>query len=123
MCEPILDSHFRDSKRETRALQESRGVGHILGTFNTALHFHENDSVITDLAQLSFMTHEPEITQMWGRFHALTHAQWLGDVFTQPTREAGYTPGTEFMLGHYERLATLRVEDDFLRTRKNWPLT
>lgn len=123
MCEPILDSHFRDSKRETRALQESRGVGHILGTFNTALHFHENDSVITDLAQLSFMTHEREITQIWGRFHALTHAQWPGDVFTQPTREAGYTLGTEFFLGHYERLATLRVEDDILRTRKNWALT
>lgn len=122
VCEPILDSHFRGTKRGTRALQESGAVGYILTQFGTALHFHENGSVITDLSQLSLMTHEREITQKWGRFYSLIHARWLSDVFAELTRKAGYTPGTEFFLGHYERLATLRVEDDFLRSRKNWPL-
>ena len=122
VCEPILKAHFDGTDRRKRAVEESRVVGGLLKSVGTALHFHEDGSVITDLSQLSLMTHEREITQKWGRYYSLIHARWLSDVFAELTRKAGYTPGWEFVMGHYERLATFRVADDFLRNRKNWPL-
>lgn len=122
VCEPILVKHFHGTKREQRAIQESNAVGRILGQVGTVLHFHEDGSVVTDMSRASLMTHEREITQQWSRFYSLMHARWLAELFTDLTQQAGYAPGSEFFLGHYERLATLRVPNEYLRSRKTWPI-
>jgi hypothetical protein len=122
VCEPVLDKHFRGTSAESRAHQESRSVGRVLSQEGLTLHFHEDGSVVTDLSQASLMTRERAITQKWGRYYSLVHARWLAEVFTDLTRAPGYAPGSEFFFAHYERLATLRVPDEFLQTRKNWPL-
>jgi hypothetical protein len=122
VCEPILDKHFRGTSREARALQESQAVGEVLSQVSVTLHFHEDGSVITNPSRASLMTHERQITQKWGRYYSLVHARWLAELFTELTRGAGYAPGSEIFFAHYERLATLRVPNDFLQSRKNWPL-
>lgn len=122
VCEPILDEHFRGTSRESRAQRESQAVGHVLSEISVTLHFHEDGSVVTDPAQASLMTHERQITQKWGRYYSLVHARWLAEFFTELTREAGYSPGSEIFFAHYERLATLRVPNEYLRNRRSWPL-
>ena len=122
VSEPILVEHFRGTKREAQARQESNMVGSILEQFSVTLHFHEDGSVVTNPARASFMTHERVVTQRWGRLYALQHARWMSDLFAELTRLPGYAQGTEILFGHYERLATFRVPDEFLLTRKTWPL-
>lgn len=122
VCEPILDEHFRGTKREERARAKSRQVGAILADFSVTIHFHENGSLVTDPAQASFMTHERQITQKWGRFYSLSHARWMSEIFTELTYFAGYTAGTEYLFGHHEQLQSLRVPDTYLKNRKTWPL-
>lgn len=122
VCEPILDEHFRGTKREDRARAQSQQVGAVLGASSVTLHFHEDGSVVSDPTQASFMTHEREMTQKWGRFYSLSHARWMSDIFTQLTYRAGYTSGTEFFFGHHERLQSLRVSDVYLKGRKTWPI-
>lgn len=122
VCEPILIEHYLGTEREQRAIRDSGAVGQLLDQMGIVLHFHEDGSIITDPSQASLMTHERDITQKWGRFYSLLHARWLAELFADLTRVAGYTPGLEFFFGHYERLATFRVPDSFLRTRRTWPL-
>lgn len=122
VCEPILEEHFRGTKREQRARARSRQVGGILAASSIIRCFHEDGSVITDPTQVSFMTHEREVTQKWGRFYSLSYARWMSEIFAELTYHAGYTPGTEFFFGHHERIESLRVPDKFLKNRKTWPL-
>ena len=122
VCEPILDEHFRGTKREERARADSQRVGVMFADSSVTLHFHENGSVITDLARSCLMNHERKVTQKWGRFYSLGYARWMSELFTELTRRAGYTRGSEFFFGHYERLATFRVPDEFLKNRVTWPL-
>lgn len=122
VCEPILDEHFRGTKREERARANSQRVGTVLGDTSVTLHFHEDGSVVTDLTQASFMTHERQVTQKWGRYYSLSHARWMSDLFAEMTHSAGYTHGSEVFFGHYERVASLRIPDEFLMNRKTWPL-
>ncbi|MBB1058865.1 hypothetical protein G6020_16145 [Dietzia sp. B19] len=122
VCEPILDEHFRGTKLEKRARADSQQVGVMLANSSVTLHFHENGSVITNVAEASFMAHERKATQKWGRFYSLGYARWMSELFTELTRGVGYTPSTEFFFGHYERLATFRVPDNFLKNRATWPL-
>lgn len=39
------------------------------------------------------------------------------------THAAGYQPGLDSLFGHYEFFQTYTVDDQFLLTRKVWPLT
>lgn len=122
VCEPILDEHFRGTRREERAHAESQQVGALLADHSVTLHFHEDGSIVTDPRLASFMTHERQVTQKWGRFYSLSHARWMSEIFGELTRSAGYASGTEFLFGHYERVRSLIVTDNFLKERKTWPL-
>lgn len=123
VCEEILETHFRGTELEKHAHEESLRVGSLLNGISSTLYFHEDGSVVTNPAQVSMMVHERKITQQWGRYYLLTYARWLSELFALMTFQSGYMPGTEFFFGHYERLATLRVPDEYLLDRSSWPLT
>ena len=97
-------------------------VGGIREQFNVTLHFHEDGPVVTNASGASFITLERVVTQRWGRLYALLYAHWMSELFAELTRRPGYAAGTEILFGHYERLATFRVPNEFLLTRKTWPL-
>jgi hypothetical protein len=47
----------------------------------------------------------------------------MAEIFTELSRDGGYTQGLGVLFGHYEHFFTFTVEDEFLKTRKIWPLT
>lgn len=122
VCEPILEKHFRNTRLEKYANENPCTVGQMINSISETTLFHENGSIVTVASDAAFMAYERKATQRWGRYYSLSQARWMGELFTELTRDLGYTPGFEFFFGHYEYLQTLLVTNQYLLKRKTWPL-
>lgn len=122
VCKPILKDHFVGTHSEVIAKEKAARMQAFMGEHSVTLFFHEDGSVVQDLEKVTMMRHERTVTQRWGRFYTLSHARWLAEIFDGMTATARAEGGVNYFFGHYERVQTLRVADDLLRTRKSWPL-
>jgi hypothetical protein len=123
VVEPILDMHYRGKRAELGVKQRAAIIGAMIGDITVVLHTNETGGVMSDVTTASERTGQTKWAQKYGRFYTLAVVRWLSHVFDELTHWAGYEPGLDSLFGHYEFFQTFTVPDNFLLTRKVWPLT
>lgn len=122
VVEPILDKHYRGRRAEDGVKQRAAIINALIGDMAHVLHTNETGSVMSDITSASERTGQTKWAQKYGRFYTLSVVRWLAYIFNEMTHTAGYEPGLESLFGHYEFFQTYTVDNDFLLTRKVWPL-
>lgn len=122
VVEPILDKHYRGKKVETEVKDRATIIDAIIGHATMVLFTDESGNMMTDVTTASERTGQTKWAQKYGRFYTLSVVRWLSHVFYELTHDAGYIGGIDSLFGHYEFFQTYKVDDNFLLTRKVWPL-
>lgn len=122
VAEAILKQRYYGQKIQQTVEGNARIVSAIYGGNAAVLHTTETRDVVDDLELSSRRTGQTKLVQKWSRYHALTIARWLADVFCELTWDAAQKHGMDAFYGSWEFLYTYRVEDDLLKSRKIWPL-
>ncbi|WP_147335693.1 hypothetical protein [Pseudotabrizicola alkalilacus] len=119
---PILEKHFRGTKREVEAKLRAQHIDAFIGDFTLVRHTAESGDQLGTVEAASFRTAETEVVQKYGRFHVFTLIRRLASIFDQLTSRRGYEAGGELWFGHYEHFNTFTVDDEFGLRRRIWPL-
>jgi len=122
VAEAILKTRYYGKPVQEKVEGNARAVNQILGAHSTVLHTSETREQMTDLELSSRRAGQTKIVQRWSRYHALTIARWLSDVYCEIAWDATYTHGIDAFFGSWEFFYTYRVDDDLMSTRKIWPL-
>jgi hypothetical protein len=122
VAEPILTRHYRGSARELKVNKNAELAERLMGSVSLVLHRNETGEIMQDVRTASARTGQTYVVQRYARYYTLRLIRWMADVFSCLSRDGGYKHGLEVLFGHYEHFFTFVVEDEFLRTRKVWPL-
>jgi hypothetical protein len=123
VVEPILDKHYRGKRSEEGVRNRAALFDAMIGNASYVRHLDENDMMMTDIRTASERTGQTKWAQKYGRYYTLLIIRWLSNTFSELTRRAGYENDFTSLFGHYELFASYCTTDDFLLTRKIWPLT
>jgi len=123
VVDPILDRHFRGTKKEQQADANAKLAEGILGQSSVFLHHTETAQRMDSLYAGSMRTAENDVAQKYGRYYILRLVRWMSDVFTAILGGASRRRPDPVLFGHDELVRTFRVSDDFLLNRKRWPLS
>ena len=123
VAETILLNRYYGKPVQAQVEGNAQAVNQILGAHSAVLHTSETREHITDLELSSRRAGQTKVVQRWSRYHSLTVARWLSDVYCEIAWDAAYTHGMDAFFGSWEFFYTYRVDDDLLSTRKIWPLT
>ena len=122
VAEPILKKHYKGTRVEARVEMNAHAVDQMMGGISSVHFFDETGAPIQDVYSGSLRTGQTKVVQRWGRYYTLCTVRWLSDVFSQLTRKACYDHNIDACFGLWEHFWTYTVPDEFLRTRKVWPL-
>ena len=68
-------------------------------------------------------TAENGMAQKYGRYCTRRMVRWMSDVFKEVGSSCPAGTPDPVLFGHDELVRTFRVPDEFLLTRKRWPLS
>ncbi|MBO6807703.1 hypothetical protein [Thalassospira sp.] len=122
VCELILIDHYYGKRVQKSVEQKAKLVDSFLSPMSQVLYFDERAERIDDVYTGSVRTGQTEVTQKYGRYYVLLVIRWLSDMFSSLARKACYEFGYDAFYGVWEHFETYTVEDQFLKTRKRWPL-
>lgn len=122
VVEPVLDQHYRGKRVEERVRARAKIIDAMIGDISLVSFTDEIGNMMTDLTVASERTGQTKQAQKYGRFYTLSVVRWLAYIFSDLSREASYGAGLDSLFGHYEFFTTYTVPDNFLLTRKVWPL-
>lgn len=122
VAEPILDKHYRGTSAEAGVRERAAVIDAVMGSNSLVLNVNEQGAMMTDLATASERTGQTGWAQKYGRFYTLSVVRWLSDIFDGLVHEGTYGRNIDVLFGHNEFFTTYRVPDNFLLTRKLWPL-
>ncbi len=97
-------------------------IGALLEGIAVIHHTTETREPINNSEFASIRTGQTKLVQKWTRYHALTVARWLADVYGELSQHAVYRQGIDAFFGSWEFFDTYRVGGEFLKTGKIWPL-
>jgi hypothetical protein len=120
VAELILKEHYYGKAAQERVEGRAKIIDALMSPMSLVLFIDETGDTMQDVLTSSIRTGQTELVQRYGRYHALTVVRWLSEVFSELTRSRG---STDAFYGVWEYFQTYTVDDTFLRTRKNWPLT
>jgi hypothetical protein len=123
VAELILEQHYYGRPIQERVEGHAKVVDALMSPVSTVLHINESGDAMQDLLASSIRTGQTKLVQRFGRYHALTVVRWLSEIFSELSRFASYTHNADAFFGVWEYFQTYTIEDTFLKTRKNWPLT
>jgi hypothetical protein len=118
----ILQKHYANTEKERRVNANAELSHTLFSDFSSVLHFNEAGEVMQDIRTASARTGQTEVVQQFGRYYALLNVRWLACIHQAISDLACYGRRLDAFFGHAEYLATYRVDDKFLKTRKIWPL-
>jgi hypothetical protein len=122
VVEPILDQHYRGKKAELGVRQRVAFIDAMIGEVSMVLFTDETGNTMSDVSTASERTGQTRWAQKYGRFYTLSVVRWLSKIFSALIYDAAYRKGIDSLFGHDEFFATYILSDDFLLTRKIWPL-
>jgi hypothetical protein len=122
VIEPILDKHYRGRAAEAQVRHNAKSMAEVIGNAISVQYFDEQGKPMTDIATASERTGQTELARKYGRFYTLSIVRWLADIFDELTHTAGYTETLAVLCGHYEFFSTYLNPNNFLLTRKRWPI-
>ncbi|CQD08099.1 hypothetical protein BN970_01564 [Mycolicibacterium conceptionense] len=118
----ILNTHYYGTDIQKRVEGNADEIHRSMASFSSINFVSEMGEIVTSPRQASIMTGQAEIVQRYGRYHALSIVRWLADTFSELSREASLRQGMNAFFGAWEHLQSYPVPDEFLKTRKIWPL-
>lgn len=122
VAEMILRKHYYGKPAQQRIESRAKQVDELTSPFMMVRYINESGDLMQDVFSASVRTGQTEIVQRYGRYYTLVVIRWLADVFREIADAASYTHGINAFYGASEYVQTYTVEDNFLRTRKVWPL-
>lgn len=122
VVEPILDKHYRGKKSELTVKRRAAFLDAAIGEISLVMFTNETGGMMSDVSTASERTGQTAWAQKYGRFYALSVVRWLSYIFSKIVHEAAYEKGIDSLFGHEEFFSTYTVDDNFLKTRKIWPL-
>jgi hypothetical protein len=123
VAELILKEHYYGKATQKRVEGRASVADAVMSPVSMVLYFSETGDTMQDVLTASIRTGQTELVQRYGRYYALTVVRWLSEVFSELSRSACYTHNIDAFFGVWEYFHTYTVDDSFLKTRKNWPLT
>lgn len=123
VAELILKEHYYDKPIQKRVEGNAEVVDALMSPVTMVLHINETGDAMQDVLTSSIRTGQTELVQRYGRYYTLTVVRWLSEVFSELTQLACYTHNIDAFFGVWEYFQGYTVDDSFLKTRKNWPLT
>jgi hypothetical protein len=120
VAELILKEHYYGKPAQERVEGRAKVIDALMSPVSLVLFIDETGDTMQDVLTSSVRTGQTELVQRYGRYHALTVVRWLSEVFSELTRSRG---SPDAFYGVWEYFQTYTVEDTFLKTRRNWPLT
>lgn len=122
VAELILKEHYYGKTAQKRVEGRASVVDAVMSPVSMVLYFSETGDTMQDMLTASIRTGQTELVQRYGRYYTLTVVRWLSEVFSELSRLACYTHNIDAFFGVWEYFQTYTVDDNFLKTRKNWPL-
>jgi len=123
IAEGILQEHYYGKSIQGRVETNARIVDALLAPVSTVHFTNETGDAMQDALTSSVRTGQTKLVQSYGRYYTLMIVRWLSDVFSKLSNLACYTHNVGAFFGSWEYFWTYTVDDSFLKTRKNWPLT
>jgi len=123
VAELILKEYYYGKSIQMRVESQASIVNALMSPISTMLHIDESGHPMQDVCTSSVRTGQTELVQRYGRYHALTVVRWLSEVISKLSKAACYTHNIGAFFGVWEYFETYTVDDEFLKTRKKWPLT
>lgn len=120
VVKPILTKHHC-GKKGVKA--RASVIDAMIGEASLVQFRSETGGALSDVATASERTGQTRWAQKYGRYYTLCIVRWLSNIFEELAREAACGKGMNALFGHWESFNTYTVTDDFLLTRKTWPLT
>jgi hypothetical protein len=121
VAELILKEHYYGKDAQARVEAQAKSAVAPLSPA-TVLHVNEIGDRMEDLLSSSIRAGQNHFVQPYGRYYSLVVARWLADVFSRLSQVACYTTNVHAFFGVWAYFDTYRVDDNFLMTRKIWPL-
>jgi len=118
----ILEEHYYGSPAQEKIEGRARILDAALSSVSFVLYFNESGDQMQDIKTASTRTGQTEIVQRYGRYHALTIVRWLSEILSKLSELACYKHKLDAFYGVWEYFETYTVEDEFLKTRRRWPL-
>lgn len=122
VAELILKEHYYGKAAQKRVEGRASVVDAVMSPVSMVLYFSETGNTMQDVLTASIRTGQTELVQRYGRYYTLTVVRWLSEVLSELSRLACYTHNIDAFFGVWEYFQTYTVDDNFLKTRKNWPL-
>ncbi|MDJ0825829.1 MAG: hypothetical protein QNJ16_10035 [Rhodobacter sp.] len=122
VAEQILKERYYGKPSQERIEAKARMVGAMLSGFAIVQHTTETREHMTDAETASLRTGQSGLVQKWARYHTLTVVRWLAEVHREISHSAVYNAGLDAFFGSWEYFDSYRVDNDFLKSRKVWPL-
>jgi hypothetical protein len=123
VAELILKEHYYGKLIQRNVEARAKIVDAVMSPFALVQFTNETGEAMQDVLTSSIRTGQTSLVQRYGRYHALTVVRWLSEVFSELSSAACYTHKIDAFFGVWEYFQTYTVDDSFLKTRKNWPLT
>lgn len=121
VAEAVFEERYYNKKVQQRVEDKARAVTTMFGSYSFLAYTTETRDQLSDLEAASRRSGQTQIVQKWSRYHALTIARWLTNVYCDLSRNA-FGQGIDAFSGSWEFFDTYRVEDDLMKTRKIWSL-
>jgi hypothetical protein len=122
VAELILKDHYNGKQIQARVEGRARIVDAMISPFTSVLHTNEAGEMMQDVLSASIRTGQSKLVQKYSRYFTLTVVRWLSEMFADLTHLACYTHKIDAFFGVWEYFQTYTLPDEFLKTRKIWPL-
>lgn len=123
VAEAVLRENYYGKSVQQQVEGRAKAADTLLSPLTMVRHINETGDAMQDVYSSSVRTGQSEIVQRYGRYHALTLARWLADIFGKLSTLACYTHNIGAFFGASEHFQSYTVDDSFLKTRKRWPLS
>lgn len=120
VAELILKEYYYGRPAQERVEGRAKVIDALMSPVSSVLFIDEAGDMMQDVLTSSVRAGQTELVQRYGRYHALTVVRWLSEVFSELARSPSCT---DAFYGVWEYFQTYTVDDTFLKTRKNWPLS
>jgi len=122
VAKEILNQRYFGTAAQERIENNARVIDAMLSKYTIVQHFSEEREQIDNLETASIRTGQTEIVQKWSRYHSLTIIRWLSGIYSKLAYGAVCKHQHDAFFGTWEFFYTYTVSDNFLKSRKIWPL-
>jgi hypothetical protein len=122
VAEAILKDRYYGKKVQERIKGNAFAISALLGECASVHYTTETREHLCDPELASRRTGQTQLVQKWSRYHSLNIVRWLSDVYHKLSQKAVYEQKLDAFWGSWEFFNTYLIGDDFMKSRKVWPL-